>query len=238
MKFKFKILALIIIITFQSCSKEEDDLSSQNCETDCTEFIGRIMTDNGTVPIPNLKLTVKWDNIPYLGSGTIRTKATTRTDSNGNFYLKFFIRDDELEDGSYSLSYEKLDDEKYLETRFTGIALYSYNIKRDTTLNINHNAPKKAFLNLTLLNLDEYQQGDDFNTYFKYLGPNGYSQTVDGLIRGWSNEFDSNQLLEVTGNQPIALQIIRQRNNMRTIVNDTIFIEAGRTFDYTIDFTN
>src|SRR5690606_24436702 len=106
MKIKKLSFGIILgVLIFISCSKEEDDLISQNCETNCTEIVGKIMTDNGTVPISNLKLTVKWDNIPHLGSGTIRTKATTKTDSQGNFYLKFFIRDDELEEGGFRLSY-------------------------------------------------------------------------------------------------------------------------------------
>ena len=58
-------LGLVLgIFLFVSCSKEEDDLISQNCESDCTQIIGKIMTDNGTVPISDVKLTVKWDNIP------------------------------------------------------------------------------------------------------------------------------------------------------------------------------
>lgn len=224
------------ILIFISCSREEDDLISQNCETNCTEIVGKIMTDNGTVPISNLKLTVKWDNIQYLGSGTIRTKATTRTDSQGNFYLKFYIRDDELEEGGFRLSYEQLDQDKYLRTDFNEISLFP--ITRNTTLTINHNVPKKAFLNLSLLNLDQVQQGDNFMTEFSYPRPSDFSQSIDGEVRGWNNESKQNHLLEIAGNQPIELIIYRTINGVQTTEIKSIFFDAGTTSAYTIDFNN
>lgn len=233
-KLSFGILLGILI--FISCSKEEDDLISQNCDTNCTEIMGKIMTDNGTVPIPNLKLTVKWDNVPPYGAGIIRTKAITRTDSQGNFYLKFLIRDDELLDGGYTLSYEKLDKNKYLRTEYNGI--YLSQITRNTSLTVNHNVPKKALLNLTLLNLDQVQQGNSFTTEFSYPRPAGFSNSIDGDIRGWNNESKQNHLLEVAGNQPINLKIYRTINGVRTAEIKNIFFEAGKTSDYTVDFKN
>ena len=227
---------IIGVLFFIRCSKEENDLISQNCETNCTEIVGKIMTDNGTVPISNLKLTVKWDNIPYLGSGIIRTKATTRTDSQGNFYLKFLIRDDELEDGGFRLIYGPLDKNKYLRTDLNGISLFQ--ITRDTTLILNHNVPKKAFLNLSLLNLDQVQQGNSFTTEFSYPRPFGYSQNIDGQVRGWNSESEKNSLIEIAGNHPIELKIYRTENGVQTTEIENIFFNAGTTTDYIIDFND
>jgi hypothetical protein len=233
-KLSFGIIIGVLILI--SCSKEEDDLISQNCETNCTEIVGKIMTDNGTVPISNLKLTVKWDNIPYLGSGIIRTKATTRTDLQGNFYLKFFIRDDELEEGGFRLSYEQLDNNEYLRTDLNGISLFQ--ITRDTTLTISHNVPKKAYLNLSLLNLDQVQQGNSFMTEFSYPRPSGFSQSIDGQVRGWNSVSEQNHLLEIAGNQPIELKIYRTVNGIQSTEIENITFDAGTTSDYSIDFNN
>jgi hypothetical protein len=227
------VLGIVLLI---SCSKEEDDLISQNCEADCTEIVGRIMTDNGTVPIPNLKITVTWDNIPYLGSGTIRTKATTRTDSEGNYYLKFYLRDDELNEGGHRMFYDELNNDVFLRADLNGISLFQIN--RDTTLTINHNVPKKAFLNLSLLNLNQIQQGNSFITEFSYPRPFEFSQSVDGQVRGWNSESDQNHLIEIAGNQPIELKIYRTVNNVLTTEIETLFFDAGTTSSYTIDFNN
>lgn len=235
---KFRILSLKIlfaILLFTSCSKEEDDFISQNCETDCTEIIGKIMTDNGTVPIADVELTVKWDNIPYLGSGTIRNKATTRTDSEGNFNLKFFIRDDEIENGGFRIEYE-LNESEYLSSHLNRITIFQ--IARDTTLNINYNIPKKAYLNLSLLNLDDVQSPDWFATNFGYETPEGFTQSVNGQHIGWNNQSNQNNLIEIPGNQNVRIEVFRRVNNVTTTEIDNILIEAGTTSDYTIDFNN
>ncbi|WP_417559019.1 hypothetical protein [Mesoflavibacter zeaxanthinifaciens] len=235
---KFRILSLKILsvlLLFTSCSKEEEDFISQNCETDCTEIIGKIMTDNGTVPIADVELTVKWDNIPYLGSGTIRNKAITRTDSEGNFNLKFYIRDDEIEAGGFRIEYE-LNENEYLSSHLNRITIFQ--IARDTTININYNIPKKAFLNLSLLNLDDIQSGDDLATDFSYERPDGFDQSVDGQVISWSNESEQNNLIEVAGNVPVELRIRRRINGVSTSEIETLFLEAGTTSDYTIDFNN
>ncbi|MGJ5640790.1 hypothetical protein [Formosa sp. S-31] len=235
MKLKFGILSLVIVLAFQACTEKEDDLISQNCETNCTEIIGKLMTDNATVPIVNRKITVVWDNTTY-GAGVLRKKATTRTNEKGEFNLKFLIRDDELEEGIHTMYYDELDEDKFIETDLRRISIYP--LKRDTIYIRNHNVPKKAFLDLTLLNLDDYQQKDYFSTNFDYITPVGFSQSVSGLVRGWSNEFESNQLIEIAGNQPVALQIVRKINDVFTREYDTLFVDAGTTKKYTIDFNN
>lgn len=226
---------LVFLVLHQSCSKQEDDLISQNCEIGCTEIIGKIMTDAGTVPIRNLKLTVKWDNIGHLKPGIVRTKASTRTDEKGNFYLKFLIRDDELQEGGFRLVYE-IDTKKFIVRPVDQIGLYG--IGRDTILKVEHNIPQKAFLNLSVLNLDELQQNDYISANFSYLIPLEFSQSFSGTSIGWDKESNNNKTIEVAGNQPISISIIRQKNDVSTIENDTITLAAGTTSTYTINYNN
>jgi hypothetical protein len=229
---KFSFLICLVAL-FQSCSKEENDLISQQCEFECTTITGKFMTDNGEVPIPNAKLIVKWDNIPYLGSGIIRTKATTLTDSEGNFTLNFSIRDEELEDGGFYIEYV-LNEEQYLNSYQNRITLYQ--ISRDTTVEINYNIPRKAFINLSLINLDEIQPADNFATDFYYERPIGFDQSVDGQTVAWSSQSSGNNLVEVAGNQPILLKVRRRINGVDSVESDTLIIEAGTTINYTVDF--
>ena len=235
MKLKFGIFVLLLTLSFQSCTKEEDDLISQNCETDCTEIIGRLMTDNGTVPIVNHTITVIWDNTNF-GSGIVRTKATTKTDNNGEFQLKFFIRDDELTDGIHRMYYEKLDENEFLRADLNGISIFP--TIRDTTMTRNHNIPKKAFLDLTISNLEDFQQGDYFSTNLNFLNPIGFSQSIDGAIHPWSNESENNRLIEIAANQPVIIEIVRKINGEYVRENDTILVREGNTSNYTIDFNN
>lgn len=229
---KFRILLLTLSFVFQSCEKE-DDLISQNCETDCTEIVGKLMTDNGTVPIVNRNITVVWDNTSS-GFGTERTKASVRTDSNGDFNLKFFMRDDELESGIHRIYYDKLNENEFLRSDLNGIP--SIPTVRDTIIVRNHNVPKKAFVNLSLLNLDDIEGSDRFWTNFRYISPLGFSQSIDGSIRGWTNEFESKQLIEIAGNQPVVIEIVRIINDVSTTENITLFVNSGTILQYTVDF--
>ena len=233
MKKNLKIL-IIIALVFQSCEKE-DDLISQNCETDCTEIVGKLMTDDGTTPIANRKITVVWDNTSS-GFGTVRTKASARTDSNGDFNISFFMRDDELESGIHRMYFDELNENEFLRSDLNGMP--SIPSVRDTMVIRNHNVVKKAFVNLTLLNLDDIQGSDRFWTNFDYPRPVGFSQSIDGQIRGWTNEFESNQVLEIAGNQEIIIEIVRKIDGITTTENETLFVEAGTTLNYTVDFNN
>jgi hypothetical protein len=230
-----KLTLLINLILFQSCSKEEEDLVSQKCQSDCTEIIGKIMTENGTVPITNLELTVKWDNIPYLGIGKILTKATTQTDSEGNFHLKFFMRDHELEEGDLRIEY-KVNENEYLAAHLDKIRFKK--VSQDTIITLNYNIPKKAFLNLSLLNLKNIKQKDWFILGLTYEKPVGFEQSIYKGSKGWNSESNKNDIIEIPGNQSVELRITRGKNNVSTIEIDTIFLNTGATSNYLIDFNN
>lgn len=233
MKKGLNLFIIIIFISIYSCAKKEDDLiSSEDCQVNCMEIVGKIMTDNGTLPISNLDLTLQWDN-SYYSSGVIRTKAKTRTDSDGRFYLNFAIRDDELLEGRFNIFF-KLAEEDYLEANLSGIDIYQ--IARDTTLKINHNIPRIANINLTALNMNEIKLLDYFSVQFDYQVPNGYSQNINGQIRSWNNESNTTNLIEVAGNQPIIVSVLRTKNDVQKIQYDTLFIEVGKTVNYTVDF--
>lgn len=230
------IIFILMILILQSCSREEDDFFSINCETNCTEFFGKVMTDNGTTPISNLSLTVKWDNIQYLGSGVVRVKDRTTSDSDGNFRLNFFVRDDEISSGSFTIEYE-IDENKYYSSHLNKMTEFRIE-KRDTTLNLNYNIPKKSYLYLNLQNLDKVEKSDYFSTTFSYEKPLSFKQSINGHAISWNNDSKQNNLIELVGNQKVLLKIIRRKNNVYETETDTLFIEAGRTLNYTIDYIN
>lgn len=233
---KLSLIACIGILLFISCSKKENDLISQNCQTDCTEIVGRIMTDNATVPIPNVKLTVKWKLFTsFIGGGTIRTKAITETDSQGNFDLSFFIRDDEINEGYYHLEYE-IDENTYIPGFHNRIEIPE--LERNTSKNIYLNIPKKAFLNLTVLNLDDKNPGDYFSTNFSTEVPDGFKQSFNSTAIGWGNQPSQLKTIEIPANVPVKFNVVRKINGVSTTVTETLLINAGATKSQTVDFNN
>lgn len=230
---RIKIFVVVLFVFLHGCIKEEDDLDGQNCELGCTMVTGKILTENGQVPLANLKLDVVWSKGGY-GFGSIRTKATSKTDLNGNFSLKFEIQDEELKEGGFGITYA-LDKDKYLDSN-RGIPLYG--VKKDTMLMVNYNIPRKAFLDISVLNTDKIEQGATFYTDLYYMTPSGLEQPVDGHILPWSNESDNYRELEVPGNQPIVLTESRQKGDERIQKIDTIVIEAGTTKKITIDYVD
>jgi len=234
---KLSLTIVLGIFIFLSCSEEEDDLISQNCEENCTEIVGKIMTDDGSTPISNLKISLVWNHDPNSGPDIIRTKASTRTDNEGNYSLKFYLRDDELDNGFHRLYHDQIENNEFLGSDLNGINSF-FELNRDTLLIQNHNIPKKAYLNLSFLNLDQVQQGNSLITEFSYPRPLGFSQSIDGQVRGWNSESEQNHLIEIVGNQTIELKIYRTINGVSTTEIETLFFDAGTTSDYIIDFND
>lgn len=230
-----KFFSVCIILSLLSCKEEVDDLDPQ-CETGCTIINGSLMTDNGDAPISDAKLTLKWDNIPYMGGGTVRRKAIGYTDSNGHFSLKFSTKNDELENGSFYLTHE-LGPEYYV---IPNERIHLNGISRDTVLQCDYMVYRKAFINLKLLHFDEMHSGggDHFMTDFTYDTPSGFRQSSGGLGMSWNQESPTENLVDVPGNKTLYLKIFKRKNNITTIAHDTLYVNAGQTLDYIIDFNN
>ena len=85
---------------------DEDKIPT--CKNDCTIIKGRILTDGGTTPIPNLTLHLAWSDPCmgcFFGSG-YRDIATTTTDNEGNYEFEFASADHELKYGYYDISFD------------------------------------------------------------------------------------------------------------------------------------
>ncbi|PVY42858.1 carboxypeptidase-like regulatory domain-containing protein [Pontibacter virosus] len=92
------VLLLVLVCGLYACTIEEDDYISKYCPGSCTEVSGRVLHGNGQ-PIKNMQLLATWKDMHYLSGGTIRKKAVAYTDDNGNYTLRFLLRDAEMADG-------------------------------------------------------------------------------------------------------------------------------------------
>ncbi len=125
-------LFLLVLCGFTGCVEEQEDYISKYCPGSCTEVSGKILLASGQ-PAKGIMLTVTWRNLRtfYEGmGGSTRKKAVAYTDEQGDYTLRFLLRDDELEDGKMMISPYVTncpDVECYTYT------LYWHELKRDTT---------------------------------------------------------------------------------------------------------
>lgn len=227
------LLTLLTILTFNSCIEEENDLRSQNCENSCAIINGIITTNDGMQPLTGVEVTAEWINTVYLGGGTIRKKAKTRTDNLGNYNLKFEVRSDELEAGYFS--FEVLTGKDYFRCNVNEYPSFSaFELKNDTTINMNLYIPYVAHLNAGISGLENASQGDYIQVTVNptvNIGP-----TVCGQVFGWYSDMeDPNWVykLDVPANQDLVIETMIRKGEVRTRKYDTLYISKGQTVDYT-----
>jgi hypothetical protein len=231
MKSAFLFILLLFLVT--SCFRVEDDIISKNCPGSCTIITGKITTGNGSVPFKKLSLSLECRPNPRQFGGLIRRKATARTDAQGFYTLKFLVRDDEIAEGHYQVNGE-FDTDVYLNFNKEDKLFSFYNLKRDTTIEMNYWLPKKAFIEMKLANPEDIKSGDTFYSVMgSKLGVDGaqyYSNYVN-----WTNP-PTSSVLEVAAEQPIFVEHWKLKNNVRITERDTLQLKAGEKVIYTTRF--
>lgn len=226
--------AIILSIGLFSCSEEENDFNP-NCNSECTIVNGQLTTNNGMDGIENIDLTLKWINSGYLTGSITRNKAKTKTDANGNYELKFSVRQDELETGYFIIEYQ-VDQDKFFIPGPEGMTIYVGQLKTDTTVSMNYLIPTKAFMEVTVLNQDQIGPNDKFVTYFNT--PMGQdAECCGGVIHAWQGA-TTPATVTIVGSQPVYIRTFKERNGISSMKPDTIIIDNGQTIQYTLDFNN
>mgnify|MGYP005751797841 FL=1 len=132
--------ALAIALSLTSCVEEQEDYISKYCPGSCTEVSGKVLRSNGQ-PAQGMQLTATWKNLRtfYEGmGGAIRKKAVAYTDAQGNYTLRFLLRDDELHEG-YIVIEPQVANCPNLECY--AYTLYFDELKRDTTYTYDFQLP-------------------------------------------------------------------------------------------------
>ncbi len=222
------------------CLSKENDFISKYCPGSCTVISGRLTTDGGATPLAHVKVDVNWQWRGTLGIGGMnRRKATTTTDADGRYELRFLLRDDELTDHSYN-SYitviAALNPDKY----FT---LYDYEsivepyitMKRDTSYSADYTFPQKAFVELQLRNTAAMQPEDQFITAFVFSGGQNNAQNLGSMLY-WNKETPATTLtVPVAANQQVLIRIKKTKNGVETITETPLRLKPGQhtTFEAT-----
>jgi len=221
-----------LLLLLSGCISHEDDFISKYCPGSCTVIQGRLTTANGTEPLRGVQLTAIWKDLHYLGGGTIRKKAVARTDANGNYELSFLLRDQELLEGHLVIQ-PALDQQTYA-TCNADIYLGAPELRRDTTIRLNYNAPRKATLLLTLANRQDIKPGDHFSTTFSFQAGAGEELCSPGVEWSWTTA--PPPALEVAAEQPVLVRSHKIKSGVETTETDTLLLSAGQQLTYKAEF--
>ncbi len=225
--FSLSIGGLCGILVISSCVLEEDDLSSQNCSSQCTVVSGKFVTHDGTKPIPNVPVTLYWKNLQIEAGGVIRTKATGTTNSNGDFLLNFAMRDDELKQGYFALKYDIQD------PNFWTIGDKEFPIqklRRDTMVFSSYLIPVKAYLDLQITNPNDIKPTDYFYSSFRFR----YGEYTFGTGVIWKSIPE--QPFEIAGNQKVFVETTRRKLGIVSTTYDTLLLQKGERKVYSVTF--
>ena len=238
MKTKLPFLYLLLLFILGSCHTETEDFISKYCPGSCTIIKGRLTTDDRSKPLAGIMLEARYEEYSMFYSFK-RRKAVTTTDANGNYELRFLMRDDEIRgeygsDGSIVIV-AHINPADYLTCLGAQTLQEYYDLQRDTTINLNYNLPKKAYVQLQVLNTQTIQDGDQISTAVIYdAGEAGVpSDCLSQII--WNKNFNA-YLLEVAANQQIVIRTFKRKAGAETVTEQTITLKPGQTINYQVTF--
>lgn len=214
-----------------ACVNELDTELNQTCDTACTIIEGRFTTEDGTVGIAQVPLALSWSTF-FMFSGSRRDIATTQTDEQGYYTLRFYARDDELTKGDFSIQYTE---PKGFITGDNYVGIYVD--RRDTTVTRNVYLPTQGALRLVIANPEDIS-ADDFlsvSTHYKVsdLAINAQARS-GGLDTRYSTTSEMTAI--ASGNQYNYIRIQKKKDSVARSINDSIYVPVDRTPTYRITF--
>lgn len=213
----------------------------EDCPGQCTVLTGHLVT-SGSQPLAGAPVTAAWHNgHGFAGYAPARTKARTTTDAQGNYQLRFYVKDDELHDGYVDVTYQ-VDKDRYYALATadgpdTGTAL---GLRRDTLYHLpSFLIPRKGFIKLTVPNPDQIQQ--EFAVSFSSAQMRSLTVNKDFGGGGPAVGIPQQQtpyttLLEVAADQKLYVRTTRRLGTTYTRTLDSLQIAAGSTRELTIRY--
>ena len=232
------LLLPVLLLILGGCVSHDDDFISKYCPGSCTVIKGRLTTEDGTQPMAGVKLNVYWHSEQdYLQFGyTQRRKAVAITDQNGNYELRFLLRDDELNDKErYENGYvgvaPVLEVGQYFTCHGKTIIYDEYDLKRDTTVTLDYTLPKAAYLDLTPKNIAAMQPSDSFRAEVDInAGRSNAERCNTGVV--WHQGNSGATTLIVPANRPLTLRITKIKDGTATETLESFNLEPGKRLTY------
>ncbi|WP_276497897.1 hypothetical protein [Pontibacter litorisediminis] len=225
---------LLVLLLISGCLDKEEDITGPVCLTGCTTIQGKLTTGTGSAPLGSAILTLEWVNTRYLSGGTIRKKATAKTDADGNYQLAFQVRDDELGEGYFNVDIA-VDTVQYMLCGKDNYSFTFFEMKRDTTIEVNSFIPRKAFLELRLSNPEQVKTSDYFaSTVYSPVGVDGEQSC--GKVETWRSDYSSTRVVEVAAEQPVVIDTRKTKDGVQTVTMDTLLLSVGQRVVRTVEF--
>ncbi|ARS34277.1 carboxypeptidase-like regulatory domain-containing protein [Pontibacter actiniarum] len=233
------LLALVLLCCAPACSRQEDDYISKYCPGSCTVIKGHLTDATGTQPVAGVTLLARWHKSYSPGSSLSRKKAFAVSDADGNYTLRFLLRDDELSEGVFELV-TSLEQETYTSC-FPLASVYIGDIGRDTTViqNITLAPTASATLDFTVAPEQGLRQGDRFQAMFTYklspTDPDSCSQAFEFLLSS-QEAYETTRTFLLPANIPLALYIDKTKNGVKSREKKTITLRPDERSTYEARF--
>ena len=172
MKNLIKVLLLIITLSLISCYGTDDD-TDKVCNGNCNVFTGRIFTENN-VGIPGVEITLTY-TVNQIGVNYQRIIAKSKTDSNGEYVIEGFIKDNEFDVGYFHLTVDEykiensITNEFYKPSELVNEVVPKINeyyipnlVSRTQVTNVNYKIPYKTNLTVNLNDFNLTTANDEF----------------------------------------------------------------------------
>ena len=238
-----KILIVVLLVNFISCSK--DDNVYYDCNGDCNQFKGRVYTEDG-VGIRDVEILVSFTASYGSGLNYTRNIAKSKTDSDGNYYMEGFVKDNEFNNGSFYLAIDDTKIENSISSNFlkpselyedgyskNNVFLIPNLVNRSQIISTDYKVPYKTILVVNLNNFNPSSPNDTFGVGngIKY----GFETQNRFLTKQLNNQgFNFSTGINTTMYIPSVygenhLRIYKFRNGLGEYLDEVIFIENPNT---------
>lgn len=232
-----EILLVGVLSLLAGCGERQS--VEPTCNSTCTVITGKFTTDGRRTGLANVPLELKWVGSTSAFSTDVRRKATTTTDANGNYTLRFYISDNELKKGVYKITYKTTRNDLIINQYGDGFSVIASDIKRDTVIVSDWLLPRKARVHFVVTNptqAAEYlaaEYGFDNGPIYG-IGRFGYNSvyTLYSPSGGTASAGDA----EVAANQPVELKVVKMKNGVQTTQRDTIRLAPNEVYNQQITY--
>jgi 5-hydroxyisourate hydrolase-like protein (transthyretin family) len=234
--FSFVIL-LSIVVLFQCCWLVDDSDILRVCNSECTIVAGKLTTEDGNVPVANIKIVLNWRTHPVmggLGGGKTRKITTAQTDQNGDFRIEFFADEEKMIDGYFRVEFN-VPDNSYLS--LSNGYYFNFSIaKRDTVVVRGYHIPKKgAMLRLKIKNPQDIIGGDNLkcSASFKY---DDLTKQIQYNAGGVNSAYVSEAIFSTAANQYTYIKVSKKIGGQYINQLDSVIVSMDETRTYEVEF--
>ena len=235
-----RIIVPLCIGFFGSCLDLEMAPSGR-CESDCTVIRGRFVTEDCSVSADGVELRLAWSTPPAVGlglGGEYRLIAKTTTAKTGEYSFTFKIKESELTEGEFAISYAADPSRYYMVSGYDFLSLGRIQ-KRDTVIQADYYLPTIENLTIRILNPQEIY-GDrnlSIGIRFRPTCQNGAGIGHELSIGKSYHNMDSDTIISASANR-YNYVYVRKRLAENLFFNqlDSVFVQKGQPNTYEISF--